>query len=118
MRRRVIVSAAIIGSASSLAVATSADAARAPPGGDGRGLALLARVHRAYTAVPAVVLSRTTSDHSRFGTRLSCGRGGWSLSSWSNASRAITSRLSRRAQQPSPLAQGAGVGRLGRSRTE
>ena len=60
MRRRVIVSAAIIGSASSLAVATSADAAPAPPGGDGRGLALLARVHRAYTAVPAVVLSGMT----------------------------------------------------------
>jgi hypothetical protein len=65
---RVLVSAAVTGLlALCVAVAPSAGGRSARPTGDPAGLALLARVHRAYVAVPGVVISlRTGSLVARF----------------------------------------------------
>jgi hypothetical protein len=57
-----------------VAVTPSAGQPLAPPTGDARGLALLARVHRAYVSVPAVAVSgRAGSLSFRFTLVLSSG---------------------------------------------
>ncbi len=59
-----------------IAVAASAGQRVAPPTGDAEGLALLARVHRAYRSVPAVAISgRTRSLSFRFALVLRSGIG-------------------------------------------
>src|SRR5439155_12701897 len=75
--RRALVSAAVAGlPAACVVVATGAGRPPAPPTGDARGLALLARVHRAYVNVPAVAVSgRAGSLSFRFTLVLSSGIG-------------------------------------------